>query len=587
MNQQSSVRWLFSQIGDKKPQMICSVCIALLGVICQVIPYLLVGRMITQLLNGNQDFSFYLPIFIQMGLCFIGKSVCHAISTSLSHVATFTILSNIRKQGLEHLSNMPLGDVLSRSAGEIKNTLVERIDAMETTLAHIIPELTSNIMVPVFLAILLFCLDWRMGLASLLTLPIGMFCLMAMMNGYEENFKRTVDATKKLNDTAVEYIEGIQVIKAFSKSKTSYARFVQAAKEAAHSYIDWMRACIGYQSFGMTILPATLLTVLPIGTFMVYRGTLEVDMFLTCMIISIALIGPLVTCMSYIDDLSVISTLAQEVRSICEAPVMKRPKDRKTIGHYDLSLEQVRFGYQDKEVLHGISMEILEGSYVALVGPSGSGKSTIARLIASLWDVKDGSIQLDGIDIRNIPLDQYSDCIAYVSQDNYLFNQSIRENIRMGKTKGEPATNQEVEEVAKRSGCYDFIMNLEHGFDTVVGSSGGHLSGGERQRIAIARAMLKDAPIVILDEATAYTDPENESLIQQSVAQLVQGKTLIVIAHRLSTIKDADCIYVIEDGEIVEQGKHEQLLSRYGLYESMWRAHMSIKDTREGGTSYA
>ena len=240
-----------------------------------------------------------------------------------------------------------------------------------------------------------------------------------------------------------------------------------------------------------------------------------------------------------------------------------------------LEVQDVRFGYGDKEVLHGVSMTIHAGEFVALVGPSGSGKSTIARLIASLWDIGGGSISLGGTDIRDIPLDDCNDRIAFVSQDNFLFDLSVRENIRLGR---QSATDSEVEEAARRCGCHDFIMGLEKGYDTVVGTSGGHLSGGERQRIAIARAMLKNADIVILDEATAYTDPENEAVIQRSVAQLVEGKTLIVIAHRLSTVKNADCIYVVSDGSIAESGTHDELLKNGGLYSSMWAAHISAKD---------
>ena len=235
----------------------------------------------------------------------------------------------------------------------------------------------------------------------------------------------------------------------------------------------------------------------------------------------------------------------------------------------------MRFGYQKKEVLHGVSMSIPEGSFVAFVGPSGSGKSTIARLIASLWDVSDGSIRMGGQDIRQIPQESYADRIAFVSQDNYLFNMTVRENIRIGRPS---ATDAEVEEAARQSGCHEFIMGLEKGYDTMVGSSGGHLSGGERQRISIARAMLKAAPVVILDEATAYTDPENEAVIQRSVSKLTEGKTLIVIAHRLSTVMDADRIYVIRDGRIDDQGTHEELLQHHGLYEAMWNAHMEVKD---------
>ncbi|MDO4648474.1 MAG: ABC transporter ATP-binding protein [Eubacteriales bacterium] len=584
----SSLSWVFSQAGEKKYQMILSVIVAIMGVICQIIPFPIAGKIMTQMISGDRNQSTYLTLFGLMALCFLGKVVFHSISTSLSHGATFEILANIRKIGLDHLAKIPLGDVLAKPTGETKNILVERVDSIEVTLAHIIPEFTSNLLAPIVILITLFVMDWKMALAALVTVPIGMLCMMGMMNGYEENFNRTVRATKNLNDVAVEYIGGIQVIKAFSKVGSNYARFVSSANENANSFIDWMRASTVFFTFAMSIMPSTLITVLPIGGLLVMKGSLDVSTFLFCIILSVAMIGPFISIMSYSDDLATLRTVVSEIRAIMDAKVMERPEEMKEqIEGYDIELKDVHFAYQEKEVLHGIDMKIKDGSYIALVGPSGSGKSTIARLIDSLWDVKSGSITLGGVDIRKIPLEQYSDYIAYVSQDNYLFNQTIRDNIRMGKTVGTPATDDEVIEAAKKSGCYDFIMGLEHGFDTVVGSSGGHLSGGERQRISIARAMLKNAPIVILDEATAYTDPENESIIQQSVAKLVGGKTLIVIAHRLSTVKDADQLYIINDGNIEEQGTHEELLAHHGIYEKMWKAHISVRDNMEGGLQNA
>jgi ATP-binding cassette subfamily B protein len=295
-------------------------------------------------------------------------------------------------------------------------------------------------------------------------------------------------------------------------------------------------------------------------------------------ILSVGLITPFVTLMSYSDDLRTMGTIFGEVRAILDASEMVRPETGNVPEKNDLELKDVHFSYHtdaDTEVLHGVSMKIPEGSFVALVGPSGSGKSTIARLIAALWDVTGGSISIGGRDIRDIPQEAYADKVAFVSQDNYLFNMTVRENIRLGRPS---ATDQEVEEAAKMSGCHDFILSLEKGYDTMVGSSGGHLSGGERQRISIARAMLKAAPVVIMDEATAYTDPENEAVIQRSVSKLTEGKTLIVIAHRLSTIVDADRIYVVKDGRIHEQGTHEELLAHHDLYEKMWKAHMEVKD---------
>ena len=575
---QSPIAWVLGQTGDHGGQYVLSVILAVIGVAFSVAPYFVVVGIVQGLMDGQQDFAFYLGKCLIMAALWLGRVLFHALSTATSHRATFAVLGEIRKRCTEKLARMPLGTVLTQSSGALKNTLVERIDSIETTLAHIVPEFTANLLVPVIIEIYIFTIDWRMGLASLVTVPIGMFSYALMMLGSGDFYQHTITATKALNDTAVEYINGIQVIKVFGKTKSSYDRFVHDAHEAAHSFIDWMRASILPMTFAMVVMPSTMVSVLPIGGLLVKNGSLSPQDFVMVIILSVGLITPFVTLMSYSDDIRTMGTIFGEVRAILDAPEMVRPEEGNAPEKNDLELKDVHFSYHpdaDSEVLHGVSMKIPEGSFVALVGPSGSGKSTIARLIASLWDVTGGSISIGGTDIRDIPQEAYADKIAFVSQDNYLFNMTVRENIRLGRPS---ATDAEVEEAAKMSGCHDFIMSLENGYDTMVGSSGGHLSGGERQRISIARAMLKAAPVVILDEATAYTDPENEAVIQRSVSKLTEGKTLIVIAHRLSTIVDADRIYVVKDGQIHEEGTHEELLAHHELYEKMWNAHMEVKD---------
>ena len=575
---QSPIAWVLGQTGDHGGQYVLSVILAVIGVAFSVAPYFVVVGIVQGLMDGQQNFGFYLGKCLIMAALWLGRVLFHALSTATSHRATFAVLGEIRKRCTEKLARMPLGTVLTQSSGALKNTLVERIDSIETTLAHIVPEFTANLLVPVVIEIYIFTIDWRMGLASLVTVPIGMFSYALMMLGSGDFYQHTIDATKALNDTAVEYINGIQVIKVFGKTKSSYDRFVHDAYEAAHSFIDWMRASILPMTFAMVVMPSTMVSVLPIGGLLVKNGSLSPQDFVMVIILSVGLITPFVTLMSYSDDIRTMGTIFGEVRVILDAPEMVRPETGNVPEKNDLELKDVHFSYHtdaDTEVLHGVSMKIPEGSFVALVGPSGSGKSTIARLIAALWDVTDGSISIGGSDIRDIPQEAYADKVAFVSQDNYLFNMTVRENIRLGRPS---ATDQEVEEAAKMSGCHDFILSLEKGYDTMVGSSGGHLSGGERQRISIARAMLKAAPVVILDEATAYTDPENEAVIQRSVSKLTEGKTLIVIAHRLSTIVDADRIYVVKDGRIHEEGTHEELLAHHDLYEKMWKAHMEVKD---------
>ena len=499
----------------------------------------------------------------------------------MSHKATFAVLANIRKSCCDKLARVPLGYVKDTPSGTFKNIMVERIDSIETTLAHIVPEFTSNLLAPIVILIYFFLTDWRLALWSLVPVIVGFLSYFGMMLDYKPSFERTVQTTKDLNDAAVEYIDGIEVIKAFGKTESSYAKFTKAAMAYADSFISWMKRCSIFHGLMMVVTPYTLLTVLPFGAHYVANGTLAISDFVICIILSLGIVGPLITVGSYTDDLGKIGVIVGEVAGILEQPELERPEKSKSVPKDNyVTLEDVRFGYHDKEILHGVTMELKAGTVNAIVGPSGSGKSTIAKLIASLWDVDSGSIKIGGVDVKEMSLADFNRKIAYVAQDNYLFNETVRENIRQGNPE---ATDEQIIEVTKKSGCYEFIMQLENGFDTVVGGAGGHLSGGERQRISIARAMLKDAPIVILDEATAYTDPENEAILQNSIAKLVAGKTLIVIAHRLSTVKDSDQIFVVNDGNVTAHGTHEELLMSCPLYKEMWDAHISVKDTVKEG----
>ena len=582
-SKKSTISWLIEFAGEKKLHYILSVIFAVLGVLASLIPYIIMGTMISQLMKGNTDWSYYLNLMVIIIIAWGCRVLLHAVSTTFSHVATFQVLGSMRKRVCEKLVRMPLGAIKDMQSGSLKNILVERIDSIETILAHIVPEFTANLMAPICLFIYMLRIDWRMALLSLVTIPLGMIAFMGMMSGNEENQKNAITKTKILNDTAVEYINGIEVIKAFGKSKSSYEKFVIAAKEGAACYINWMKRCNIYMSLSMAILPSTLVTVLPFGAMFVKNGSLMASDFIMLILLSMGLITPLITISTYMDDLNKMNLIVSEVTNILEAKELDRPeKTVKRPESFDITLQDVRFAYKEKEVLHGINMEIPEAKVTAFVGPSGSGKSTVAKLIAGLWDIAEGQIKIGGVDIKNIATEDYNRMIAYVSQDNYLFNETVMDNIRMGNLN---ATDEQVIEVAKASGCHEFIEGLENGYHTIVGDGGGHLSGGERQRISIARAMLKNAPIIILDEATAYTDPENEAIIQDSVAKLVQGKTLIVIAHRLSTIMDSDRIYVIKNGKVDSMGTHEQLLAQNGLYASMWNAHIAVKDEKEEGGS--
>ncbi len=585
-SKKSTPAWIMEFASTHKSMYLLSVLTATIGVACSVLPFVVIAGMVNRLLDGNRELSGYLSDCGLMLVLWLGRVVCHGISTTCSHKATFEVLGNIRRRTCEKLSKLPLGYVLDTPSGSLKNIIVERIDSIETTLAHIVPEFTANLLAPVCVLVYLVMLDWRMALASVATFAIGMLAYMGMMIGYEKNWKNSIEKTKILNDTAVEYINGIEVIKAFGKAKSSYEKFVIAAKEGSDCFVEWMRGCNVYFSIAMVIAPNTMLVVLPVGALLYRSGELSAAEFIVCIVLSVGLITSVITCMSYGDDIAKVKTIIGEVTEILEQEEMRRPEALTgVIKDNTIKLNGVSFGYHEEQVLHGVTVEFQEGTVNALVGPSGSGKSTVAKLIAGLWDVSAGSITLGDKDIREIPSEVYNQKIAYVSQDNYLFDVSVMENIRMGR---DGATDEEVIAAAKKSGCHEFIMGLEKGYQTIVGGGGGHLSGGERQRVAIARAMLKNAPIVILDEATAYTDPENEAVIQAAVAGLVKGKTLIVIAHRLSTIADSDKIFVIKDGIVDSCGTHDELLAENGLYKEMWQAHMSVKDgsIATGGEAY-
>ena len=574
----SAFSYLAEWAKPHKAGYIVSVVCAIFGVGFGMLPYLGISNIITLLFEEVKVFDEYIGWIGIIGAGFILQIIFHNISTYISHNMTFSVIAEVRQNMCDKLTRLPMGNVLKRNSGELKNLIIEKVDSIEPTLAHMVPEMTSKLMIPVVIWIFIMIINWQIGLISLITIPVGFLCQMLMMIGYEANYSRYVNANKELNSVAVEYINGIEVIKAFNNSAKSYKKFSDAAVEAANSAIQWMKGCQFYFSASMSVMPATLITVLPACVFFFLGKGIDLNQFITIVILSLGLVPPLIGAMSFTDDIAKIGTIVSDIASVLDEEELIRPNNKITVKNYDIKFKNVSFGYDEKQVLHDINLEFKEGTVNALVGPSGGGKSTITKLIASMWEADKGNITIGEVSIKDISLEQLNKMVAHVAQDNFLFDETIMENIRKGNMS---ATDEDVINMAKLSGCHEFIMNLQEGYQTVVGGAGGHLSGGERQRISIARAMLKNAPIIILDEATAYTDPQNEAVIQEAVSKLVKGKTLIIVAHRLSTITDSDKIIVVKEGRVHAEGTHENLLDKDKLYRELYSAHIGAKDEKE------
>lgn len=576
MEKQNPVQRIWELGKSEHGRLIAAVFLAVVGVIGGMAPYFAAAKIIVLLLTGEHQLSCY-AVWLIVALCgYLIRTALYNGALSLSHKATFNILKTIRQRLLQKLPKLPLGTVMDTSSGKLKQIIVDQVDSMETTLAHLFPEMTANIAAPVLTIIYLFVLDWRLALLSLAVFPVAFVFMMMVMGSYAKDYKGAVQATNEMNSTIIEYIGGIEVIKAFNQGNKSYARLTDRVLHNAQYYYDWMRRSQLGMSMAYAFFPAQMLTVLPVGWLFYLHGTLSVETFITVIILSLGMAAPIVAAFNFVDTLAQVGTTVGQVDEILKAEEQVHSTASVNFQDHNIAVQNVSFGYhEDKEILHDVNLTIPQNSMTALVGPSGSGKSTLAKLVAGFWDVKSGTITMGGHDLKTIPLTQLYDQVAFVSQDNYLFDESVRENIRMGRMN---ATDAEVEAAARAAGCDSFISGLENGYDTIVGGGGAHLSGGERQRIAIARAMLKDAPIVVLDEATAYIDPENEAVIQRAVAKLVANKTVIVIAHRLSTITGADKIVVVKDGRIAAQGKHAALLESCALYREMWQAHIGAKD---------
>ena len=567
--------------GNEKKQIYKSIYLAIIGEMFGMLPFLAIAKLIEIIYQSEVSFKAILCITLIALGGQIMKGIFTLYSTITSHKATYHILKNIRSMVADKMLRVPMGVMIDTPIGNFKNLIVDTISKLEDSMAHFMPEITSSIVSPALFLILIFALDYRMGLASLITIPLGMSGYIGMMKDYEIRSKTYTTAQNNMNSTLVEYVNGIEVIKAFNQGASSYEKFTNAIKYFHDSTLAWWKQSWLWSAFVQAVMPSTLLGTLPVGSYLYMNSKISLSGFIVCIILPIGFIAHLMKIGKYSEQFNMVKASLGVIEEFLAKDELKRPKEKVNLDNTLYHFENVSFAYDKELVLKNISFELKPNTVTALVGSSGSGKSTIAKLMAGFWNPTAGDIFYGGKKISEIPFEQLISEISYVAQDNFLFNTSIKENIRLGNPN---ASDEEIVEAAKAASCHSFIMELENGYDTKVGDAGGLLSGGERQRITIARAMLKEAKVIILDEATAFADPENEYLIQNAINNLIRGKTLIVVAHRLSTITKADTILVMKDGEIVESGVHNNLLDKNGVYASLWKNYINGLSEDEGET---
>ena len=575
---ESWVKILFSFASPCKGKMTLSVLCAILSVAGGFIPFWAVYEILLAFINQTVTLEGILLWCLVGAAGYLIRCVCYGTSTILAHISAYTILQGIRLKIANRLMKAPLGEVMGRQIGYLKNIIMDKVEDLEPPLAHMIPELTSNLLLPIAIFVWMLAIDWRMGLAVLIAPILAMIPMFFLMRNYNSQYAAYMEANNHVNSIIIEYVEGIEVVKAFNQSTSSYEKFVGAVQSFKEFTLAWFKSTWKTMNLMMAIMPTTLLGVLPVGLLLVQNGSISPAELAMGIILSLSIVGPLMKATTFINEAKSMEFAVEAANELLNLPILPDSGKIVSIPHNDIVLDRVFFSYDGSEqndVLQGVSLKMPEGSFTALVGPSGGGKSTVARLIARFWDVTGGSITIGGKNIKELSIRQLSEMVSFVTQDNFLFNCSLKENIRLGNPN---ATDEEVYAAARAACCDEFIAHLDKGYDTPAGDAGKRLSGGEKQRIAIARAILKNAPIVILDEATAFTDPQNEDKIQKSIMALSKGKTLLVIAHRLSTIQNADQIIVLKKGQIVDLGKQEELLNRCPLYADMWKAHIGAKN---------
>lgn len=580
---------VFEYAGSHKKTIHLASFIMLLSVIMGVVPFLFAYQIINPLILGqNLEFTRLVILLAGILICLVLQALLGGLALNMSHKAAYNTLFGLRTSLQKKMENLPLGAIEEKGTGAIKKMYVDDIGSLEVLLAHSLPEGIANLIVPVMVYIAMFFVDWRLALMSLASIPLSIVAMMIMYSAGMKKMGPYYMASEKMNNTIIEYVNGMEVVKVFNKQTESYQRFSKDVGDYRDYALAWYKTAWPWMALYSALLPCTIILTLPLGGYFAYMGYVSLSDLILVLCLSLSIGLPLLKALGFLPTMPQLNYKISALEDALNIEPLKQGENRfKGIDH-TISYDNVTFGYQlskmgengqpetyIKNVIHNVSFTAKVGEKTAIVGESGSGKSTLAKLLIHYYDVLEGSISIGGQNLQDMSLKALNKEISYVSQDQYLFNTSLLENIRIGNLS---ATDEEVIEAAKKAQCMEFLYKLPNGIYSLAGEAGKMLSGGERQRISLARAILKNAPIVVLDEATAYADPENEEKMEAAIAELVKGKTLIVIAHKLPAIVDADQILVMNHGRLVANGKHKDLLESSAEYRKLWNATIFSKE---------
>ena len=592
-------------IGKYKKYTVIASVLTTLGIIANVAPYFFLYQLILPLTKHQlPDFHFVVVRVLLIFACLAFYAISYTTGLCFSHVSAYNTLKNIRISLKSKLENQPLGNIKEMGTGQIKRVFTDDIDQIELLLAHAIPEGIANLLVPLIVLIAMFIVDWRLALLTLAIIPIGVFAMSMMMKAGMSKMGAYYESAKKMNNTIIEYVNGMEAIKVFNKDGDSFRRFGDAVRGYRDFTLAWYKVCWPWMAVYNSTLPCLAFFTLPIGALLVLNGTIDLSQLLLVLCMSFSIGSSILRALSFGGKIPQLDYKIAELEKMMNGDAIKQGTHNFEGKNYDIEFKDVRFSYNrhaennnchpelvsgsqteemlkqvqhDNEVLHGINLTLKQGTTTALIGESGSGKSTLAKLLVHFYDLDSGCIKIGGQDITDMSIEALNNQISYVAQEQFLFNTSLYENILIGRP---DATREEVLDAARRAQCDEFLARFPKGIDTMAGDSGKQLSGGERQRISLARAILKNAPVIVLDEATAFMDPENEEKMNAAIAEIVKDKTVIVIAHRLSSIKNADKICVLKAGNVIAQGTHEELIKNCEEFQKLWAASTQAAEWR-------